>query len=111
MSISCVAGSRPAFFLRRFGTHCQPDVVVSQGQTPKAALKEHMWSMHFTEFGKGVSTFRSARDRELILKGVPDSFRAQVSLRGLVDWLVPLFHVDSLLFGGGCRSGCSTLEP
>jgi TBC1 domain family member 8/9 len=45
---------------------------------PVAALKEHMWEMHFNEYGRGVSMFRSQRDRELIMKGIPDSIRAQV---------------------------------
>lgn len=41
-------------------------------------LKEHMWEMHFSTYGRGVSMFRSQRDRELIMKGVPDSFRDQI---------------------------------
>lgn len=39
---------------------------------------EHLWSVHFTEYGRGISMFRSRRDRDLILKGIPDSLRAQV---------------------------------
>lgn len=45
---------------------------------PVAALKEHMWEMHFNEYGRGVSMFRSQRDRELIMKGIPDSIRSPV---------------------------------
>ena len=45
---------------------------------PVTKIKEHMWEMHFQEYGRGVSMFRSQRDRELIMKGIPDSIRAQV---------------------------------
>ena len=45
---------------------------------PINALKEHMWEMHFSTYGRGVSMFRSQRDRELIMKGVPDSNRSQI---------------------------------
>ena len=50
----------------------------SADEIPITALKEHMWEMHFSTYGRGVSMFRSQRDRELIMKGVPDSFRAQI---------------------------------
>lgn len=38
------------------------------------------WTTHFEEFGRGVSMYRTSETAELITKGIPDRFRAEVWL-------------------------------
>lgn len=65
---------------RRFGTESGPaaTTVKTGGDAPINAVKEHLWSVHFSEYGSGVCMFRSRADRELIMKGVPESLRSKV---------------------------------
>ncbi len=65
---------------RRFGTDSGKEArpARSSEEVPVVALKEHLWSLHFSEYGQGVTMFRSGADRELIKKGVPEGLRAQV---------------------------------
>lgn len=58
------------------GTEAHP--VGDDDATPLNAVKEHLWELHFAERGHGVSMFRTRRDRDLIMKGVPDSLRRRV---------------------------------
>lgn len=53
--------------------------------------KEYQWKEHFAEFGQGISAFRSDKDRELIMKGVPPSLRSRV-------WLL-YSHADNDRYG------------
>lgn len=46
----------------------------------KESVKEHLWRIHFAEYGRGVCMFRTVKTHDLILKGVPDSLRAEVWL-------------------------------
>eukprot|EP00039_Didymoeca_costata_P001486 m.52855 g.52855 ORF g.52855 m.52855 type:complete len:1091 (-) comp10824_c0_seq1:50-3322(-) len=67
----------------QFGTasHRKDEEVVETeigDSLPVTQLKEHMWEVHFSDYGRGVSMFRTQRDRDLIMKGIPDSVRAQV---------------------------------
>ncbi|XP_078267784.1 TBC1 domain family member 9B-like isoform X1 [Rhinoraja longicauda] len=51
--------------------------------TPKMAkekMKEESWNIHFFEFGRGVCMYRTARTRELVLKGLPESLRGELWL-------------------------------
>ncbi|EDQ85151.1 uncharacterized protein MONBRDRAFT_29503 [Monosiga brevicollis MX1] len=41
-------------------------------------IKEHMWDMHFTEHGRGISAFRTPADRELIKQGIPQGLREKI---------------------------------
>uniref|UniRef100_A0A3B4BK89 Rab-GAP TBC domain-containing protein n=1 Tax=Periophthalmus magnuspinnatus TaxID=409849 RepID=A0A3B4BK89_9GOBI len=43
-------------------------------------LKEEAWRLHFSEFGRGVCMYRTSRTRDLVLKGIPDSLRAELWL-------------------------------
>eukprot|EP00051_Salpingoeca_urceolata_P033144 m.19172 g.19172 ORF g.19172 m.19172 type:complete len:1147 (-) comp5888_c0_seq2:74-3514(-) len=63
-----------------FGTASgkSPVPLKTGGDAPLMALKEHLWEVHFSEYGHGVSMFRSRQDRELVKKGVPDSLRNQI---------------------------------
>ncbi|TRY63799.1 hypothetical protein TCAL_07164 [Tigriopus californicus] len=42
------------------------------------ATKEILWEKHFSEFGRGVSMFRTVECTNLILKGIPDRFRCEL---------------------------------
>jgi hypothetical protein len=44
---------------------------------------EQQWETHFNDFGRGVSMFRTPRDRDLVLKGIPDTIRCDVMLASI----------------------------
>lgn len=46
--------------------------------TNKESIKQHLWNIHFSEYGKGVCMYRTYKTRELILKGVPDNLRGEI---------------------------------
>ncbi|KAL5007897.1 hypothetical protein ScPMuIL_016703 [Solemya velum] len=50
----------------------------SDEMSAKETVKEHLWNVHFTEFGKGVCMYRTHRSHELILKGLPDKYRGEL---------------------------------
>ncbi|XP_064634250.1 TBC1 domain family member 9B-like isoform X3 [Lineus longissimus] len=41
-------------------------------------VKEHLWSVHFSEYGRGICMYRTQRTRELILKGIPENLRGEI---------------------------------
>nr|CAB3266843.1 TBC1 domain family member 9 [Phallusia mammillata] len=45
---------------------------------PKETVKEHLWSIHFTEYGRGVCMYRTPKTRELVMKGIPDKLRGEI---------------------------------
>lgn len=46
----------------------------------KEKMKEESWNIHFFEFGHGMCMYRTARTRELVLKGIPESLRGELWL-------------------------------
>jgi TBC1 domain family member 8/9 len=44
------------------------------------SFKEAEWLRHFSEYGRGVSMYRTTELYELILEGLPDKFRAELWL-------------------------------
>ncbi|XP_072045709.1 TBC1 domain family member 9B-like [Amphiura filiformis] len=46
----------------------------------KESVKEHLWDMHFKEYGRGVSMYRTVETNELIVKGMPESLRGEIWL-------------------------------
>ncbi|XP_047125269.1 TBC1 domain family member 9B isoform X1 [Hydra vulgaris] len=60
------------------------------GNPVKESVKEHLWSLHFEEYGRGVCMYRTPKTHELILKGVPDSLRGEIWMlfSGTVNELV-----------------------
>ncbi|XP_036360730.1 TBC1 domain family member 9 isoform X4 [Octopus sinensis] len=46
--------------------------------TNKESIKQHLWGIHFSEYGKGVCMYRTHKTRELILKGIPDNLRGEI---------------------------------
>ncbi|XP_014674997.1 PREDICTED: TBC1 domain family member 9-like [Priapulus caudatus] len=47
----------------------------------REAVKEHLWNIHFAEFGRGISNYRTSKTYDLVTKGVPQSLRGE-------QWLV-----------------------
>eukprot|EP00035_Acanthoeca_spectabilis_P023235 m.448424 g.448424 ORF g.448424 m.448424 type:complete len:1178 (-) comp19658_c0_seq1:29-3562(-) len=83
---------------KRFGIKCRVEIEAEQkadrstsaaSSIAVTAVKEHMWELHFATYGRGVSMFRSQKDRDLIMKGVPDSNRAKI-------WMVSSGAVNDL---------------
>lgn len=64
----------------------QPPLTTVFSNTPadhvnaKETIKEHLWRLHFSDYGRGVCMYRTVKTQDLILKGVPDSLRAEVWL-------------------------------
>ncbi|XP_063685147.1 TBC1 domain family member 9-like isoform X2 [Bolinopsis microptera] len=48
--------------------------------SPRQAVKEHLWQLHFSEYGRGVCMYRTKRLQELISHGIPDKLRAEMWL-------------------------------
>ncbi|KAL3842336.1 hypothetical protein ACJMK2_020364 [Sinanodonta woodiana] len=63
---------------------CQPALVSlfnrrnSDELTAKEAIKEHLWEVHFSEYGRGMCMYRTHRVHELILMGLPDKYRGEI---------------------------------
>lgn len=43
-------------------------------------MKEESWDIHFFEYGRGMCMYRTAKTRELVLKGIPESLRGELWL-------------------------------
>lgn len=46
--------------------------------TPREAAKEHLWDLHFAEFGRGMCMYRTHATHELVLKGIPEKYRGEM---------------------------------
>lgn len=44
----------------------------------RETIKEHLWNVHFSEFGRGVCMYRTHKTQELILQGLPEKFRGEI---------------------------------
>ncbi|XP_060086343.1 TBC1 domain family member 9-like [Ylistrum balloti] len=44
----------------------------------RETVKEHLWNIHFAEYGRGVCMYRTVATIQLILKGLPEKFRGEV---------------------------------
>uniref|UniRef100_A0A8C7E4B2 TBC1 domain family member 9B n=1 Tax=Naja naja TaxID=35670 RepID=A0A8C7E4B2_NAJNA len=61
--------------------HCH--VVCSPLSFPlqaKETMKEESWNIHFFEYGRGMCMYRTAKTRELVQKGIPESLRGELWL-------------------------------
>ena len=43
-------------------------------------MKEQSWNIHFAEYGRGSSMFRTKKTRDLIVRGVPEALRGELWL-------------------------------
>ncbi|XP_029439110.1 TBC1 domain family member 9B isoform X2 [Rhinatrema bivittatum] len=62
---------------------------------PKAAkekMKEESWNIHFFEYGRGMCMYRTAKTRELVLKGIPESLRGELWLLFSGAWNEMVTH-------------------
>lgn len=41
-------------------------------------MKEESWNIYFFEYGRGMCMYRTIRIRELVLKGIFESFRGEL---------------------------------
>ncbi|EGI61255.1 TBC1 domain family member 9, partial [Acromyrmex echinatior] len=52
--------------------------------TPEAALKqeakEKQWELHFAEYGRGITMYRTTETTKLVIQGIPQSLRGEVWL-------------------------------
>ncbi|XP_076114400.1 TBC1 domain family member 9-like [Mytilus galloprovincialis] len=46
----------------------------------KETVKEHLWNVHFTEYGRGVCMYRTHKTQDLVLKGLPEKYRGEIWL-------------------------------
>ncbi|RWS27291.1 hypothetical protein B4U80_07050 [Leptotrombidium deliense] len=44
----------------------------------KEAVKLKLWDLHFIDYGRGLSTYRTSKARELVMKGIPDKYRGEL---------------------------------
>ncbi|XP_015790455.1 TBC1 domain family member 9 [Tetranychus urticae] len=44
----------------------------------KEAVRENLWDLYFSDYGRGVSTYRTPKARELVVKGIPDKYRGEL---------------------------------
>jgi hypothetical protein len=44
----------------------------------KQEAKEKLWELHFAEYGRGVSMYRTTEISKLVLQGIPDRLRREV---------------------------------
>uniref|UniRef100_A0A8C5S196 TBC1 domain family member 9B n=1 Tax=Laticauda laticaudata TaxID=8630 RepID=A0A8C5S196_LATLA len=62
--------------LLKFGV-CSPLSFLLQA---KETMKEESWNIHFFEYGRGMCMYRTAKTRELVQKGIPESLRGELWL-------------------------------
>ncbi|XP_007465568.1 PREDICTED: TBC1 domain family member 9B [Lipotes vexillifer] len=58
----------------------------------KEKMKEESWHIHFFEYGRGMCMYRTARTRELVLKGIPESLRGELWLLFSGAWNEMVAH-------------------
>lgn len=46
--------------------------------TARESVKVNLWKIHFLDHGSGISTYRTAKARELVLMGLPDELRGEL---------------------------------
>ncbi|XP_039736172.1 TBC1 domain family member 9B isoform X4 [Pteropus medius] len=58
----------------------------------KEKMKEESWHIHFFEYGRGVCMYRTAKTRELVLKGIPEGLRGELWLLFSGAWNEMVTH-------------------
>lgn len=46
----------------------------------KEKMKEESWNIHFSEYGRGMCMYRTAKTRGLVQKGIPENLRGELWL-------------------------------
>jgi hypothetical protein len=52
----------------------------SNEKREREEMKEKHWTKHFSEYGHGISFYRTTELYELILEGLPDKYRSELWL-------------------------------
>ncbi|XP_059551624.1 TBC1 domain family member 9B isoform X4 [Myotis daubentonii] len=58
----------------------------------KEKMKEELWNIHFSEYGRGVCMYRTAKTRDLVLKGIPEGLRGELWLLFSGAWNEMVTH-------------------
>ncbi|XP_010591546.2 TBC1 domain family member 9B isoform X1 [Loxodonta africana] len=68
--------------LKLFQRNSSTEVLGAKGVSAKAKekMKEESWNIHFFEYGRGMCMYRTAKTRELVLKGIPEGLRGELWL-------------------------------
>uniref|UniRef100_A0A2K6FSZ3 TBC1 domain family member 9B n=1 Tax=Propithecus coquereli TaxID=379532 RepID=A0A2K6FSZ3_PROCO len=100
-SLASPLSSHQSFCAQEAPTASQGLLKLFQGNSPmedlgakgaKEKMKEESWNIHFFEYGRGVCMYRTARTRELVLKGVPESLRGELWLLFSGAWNEMVTH-------------------
>ncbi|XP_052051585.1 TBC1 domain family member 9B isoform X2 [Apodemus sylvaticus] len=93
--------SSPSFSTQEIPTTSQGLLKVFQKNSPmedlgakgaKEKMKEESWNIHFFEYGRGMCMYRTAKTRELVLKGIPESLRGELWLLFSGAWNEMVTH-------------------
>ncbi|XP_075398216.1 TBC1 domain family member 9B [Tenrec ecaudatus] len=76
--------------LRLFQGNSSTEVLGAKGAKEK--MKEESWNIHFFEYGRGMCMYRTAKTRELVLKGIPESLRGELWLLFSGAWNEMVTH-------------------
>ncbi|XP_077182727.1 TBC1 domain family member 9B isoform X2 [Paroedura picta] len=75
--------------LKLFGTNSKN---ISESRQAKEKMKEESWNIHFFEYGRGMCMYRTAKTRELVLKGIPENLRGELWLLFSGAWNEMVTH-------------------
>ncbi|XP_060096321.1 TBC1 domain family member 9B isoform X2 [Heteronotia binoei] len=75
--------------LKLFGTNLKN---ISESRRAKEKMKEESWNIHFFEYGRGMCMYRTAKTRELVLKGIPENLRGELWLLFSGAWNEMVTH-------------------
>ncbi|XP_014442954.1 TBC1 domain family member 9B isoform X2 [Tupaia chinensis] len=76
--------------LKLFQTNSPMEDLGAKGAKEK--MKEESWNIHFFEYGRGVCMYRTAKTRELVLKGIPEGLRGELWLLFSGAWNEMVTH-------------------
>ncbi|XP_037673529.1 TBC1 domain family member 9B isoform X2 [Choloepus didactylus] len=76
--------------LKLFQRNTSMEVLGAKGAKEK--MKEESWNIHFFEYGRGMCMYRTAKTRELVLKGIPESLRGELWLLFSGAWNEMVTH-------------------
>lgn len=81
--------------------------------TSSEVVKEHKWNLHFSDFGRGTCVYRTSKEYELVIQGIPDSLRVDLwMLFSGAQYDYDLFpgHYEQLLIKNQGRHSLATEE-
>ncbi|XP_062503844.1 TBC1 domain family member 9-like isoform X2 [Corticium candelabrum] len=78
----------------------------------REVIKENLWELHFSEYGRGICMYRTRSLRDLILKGIPASLRRDIWMisSGAINDLETNPEYYTKLVIDGCGYSASVAE-